>query len=57
MLMFDSHGRVAAELAPYIITVNAICPGFFPTELTATSDEASYTTGTTTVVDGGYTCI
>lgn len=81
--------QMAIELAPYNITVNAICPGFFPTPLTRealsspqwqayldamvpmkrngrdgelnpavvylASDEASYTTGTTTVVDGGYT--
>lgn len=32
----------AAELAPYGVTVNSICPGFFPTELTqdsVTTDE------------------
>ncbi|WP_367617933.1 SDR family NAD(P)-dependent oxidoreductase [Methanoculleus methanifontis] len=83
--------QMAVELAQYNITVNAICPGFFPTPLTKSalespewktyvkamvpmnrngrdgelnpavvylaSDEASYTTGTTTVVDGGYTCM
>ncbi len=83
--------QMAVELAPYNITVNAICPGFFPTPLTKevlesppwkdflkamvplnrngrdgelnpaivylASDEASYTTGTITLVDGGYTCI
>jgi len=83
--------QMAVELAPYSITVNAICPGFFPTPLTKdalsspewkaylkamvplnrngrdgelnpaivylASDEASYTTGTATVVDGGYTAM
>lgn len=83
--------QMAAELAQYNITVNALCPGFFPSPLTIdtlntpefqafmktmvplgrygregelnaaavylVSDEASYVTGTTTVVDGGYTCI
>jgi len=82
---------VAAELAKYNITCNAICPGYFETELTVdtlkteaftkymeatvplrrygregelnaaavflASDEASYITGQTITVDGGYTCV
>ncbi len=81
----------AAELAKYNITVNAICPGYFYTELTTqvldtdtfqefakvhvpmqrygkegelnagaiflASDEASYVTGITLPIDGGYTCV
>lgn len=82
---------LAAEWAKYNITVNAICPGFFPSEMTGglfatqefqdylkmttpigrggkdgelnpaliylASDEASYTTGSMVVVDGGTTAI
>ena len=81
----------AAELAKYNITVNAIAPGYFYTELTTNvlstdefqefakehvpmrrygkegelnagaiflaSDEASYVTGITLPIDGGYTCV
>ncbi|MCL1847293.1 MAG: 3-oxoacyl-ACP reductase FabG [Coriobacteriia bacterium] len=82
---------VAAELAKYNITCNAICPGYFATELTTdvlkteeftaymkatvplgrygsegelnagaiflASDEASYVTGITLPIDGGYTAV
>lgn len=58
---------VAAELAKYNITCNAICPGYFDTELThetliiaaifLASNEANYVTGVILPVDGGYTCV
>ena len=47
---------VAAELAKYNITCNAICPGYFETELTKEVLNTDVT-GIVLPIDGGYTCV